>query len=228
MSQRKGPRSFSAKKQKQLVYSLIIIAVVALASVILPDSVKESLGLDVKTEQTQSKTNSSATAPSGNNPGVKYLGKSQFSAKQLTNAKKGYIHYESLDQFDRPQGAWALLKKAMINLGTSANSDIRPIGFVTGKAPYYHSRGHLIGRQLGGSGDEIKNLATLYQNPVNTPYMTTYENQVRAAMENNETLFYQVKLEYKDDSTLMPTSLTMAGKSLTGSLDFYVRIYNLQ
>lgn len=226
MPQRKTPRSFSAKKQKQLVYSLIIIAVVALASVILPDSVKQSLGLDVKTEQTQTKT--STPAPSGNNPGVKDLGKSQFSDKQLTNAKKGYIHYEALDKFERPQGAWALLKKNMINSGTSANSDIRPIGFVTGKAPYYHSRGHLIGRQLGGSGDEIKNLATLYQNPVNTPYMTTYENQVRAAMENNETIFYQVKLEYKDDSTLLPTSLTMAGKSLTGALDFYVRIYNLQ
>ena len=58
--------------------------------------------------------------------------------------------------------------------------------------------------------------------------MTTYENQVRAAMENNETIFYQVKLEYQDDDTLMPTSLTMAGKSLTGTLDFYVRIYNQQ
>lgn len=219
-----------ARKQKkkpttplQLVIGLIVLLVLAFAGVHAPKEVYELFGFDQPTT-----TAVSAPAPVGNNPGVKDLGHSSFTKKQLTDAKKGYLHYEALDKFGRPQGAWALLKKAMINSGTSANSDLRPVGFVTGKAPYFHSRGHLIGRQLGGSGDEIKNLATLYQNPVNTPYMTTYENQVRAAMENNETIFYQVKLEYQDDDTLMPTSLTMAGKSLTGTLDFYVRIYNQQ
>ena len=54
----------------------------------------------------------------------------------------------------------------MVNTGTSANKDIRPAGFISGKAN--HSRGHLIGRQMGGSGDDPRNLTTLYQNPVNT------------------------------------------------------------
>ena len=52
----------------------------------------------------------------------------------------------------------------MVNTGTSANKDIRPAGFISGKLIIRVA----IGRQMGGSGDDPRNLTTLYQNPVNT------------------------------------------------------------
>ena len=77
----------------------------------------------------------------------------------------------------------------MVNTGTSANKDIRPAGFISGKAN--HSR--VLPNpspQMGGSGDDPRNLTTLYQNPVNT-YMTKYENQIRAALDRGETVRYR-------------------------------------
>ena len=50
---------------------------------------------------------------------------------------------------------------------------IKPAGFLGGSAN--HARGHLISRLLGGSGTDARNLATIYQNPVNTPVMRGFE-----------------------------------------------------
>ena len=212
------------KSPGKIIIAGIILVILGFAGINAPDALYEYLGMNPPSHsQTYEKQE-----PEGDNPGVEDLGKSNFSKSELTNQSKGYIVYEDLDSLKRPQGAYALLKKNMINTGTPANRDVRPPGFVSGTSPYFHSRGHLIGRQLGGSGDEPKNLATLYQNPVNTPYMTTYENQVRDALEKGDTVFYKVTVEYEGDN-VFPKAVVMEGKSLKKNLiDFHIRIYNLQ
>jgi DNA-entry nuclease len=55
----------------------------------------------------------------------------------------------------------------MIGTGTSARHSIKPAGFGGQKSG--HARGHLLGNQLGGSGDDVRNLVTIYQNPVPNP-----------------------------------------------------------
>ncbi|MFC5099862.1 polymorphic toxin-type HINT domain-containing protein [Kibdelosporangium philippinense] len=70
------------------------------------------------------------------------------------------------DGSGRPTTMSATLTKQMIGEGTSADSDIRPPGFAGGRPIGDHARGHLLGKQLGGSGDIAENLVTLFQNPL--------------------------------------------------------------
>ena len=163
-----------------MLIGALIILILGAVGVKVPDALQDLFNV-----QPQTTTPSSTPAPKGDNPGPIENGKATFSAEELKDNSNGWITYHSLDRLKRATGADALLKPAMVNTGTSANKDIRPAGFISGKAN--HSRGHLIGRQMGGSGDDPRNLTTLYQNPVNTPYMTKYENQIRAALDRGDT-----------------------------------------
>jgi DNA-entry nuclease len=105
----------------------------------------------------------------------------------------------------------------MIGTGTKASQSIKPPGFEGGgPGSPGHARGHLLGKQLGGSGDDPRNLVTLFQNPVNSPVMRDFETSVRAAVENGEVVKYSSVPIYKGDN-LIPSGVTM---SATGSGGF--------
>lgn len=150
-------------------------------------------------------------------------GPAEFTSEELKDGP-GWIQYGPLDSLGRATAANALITKSMIGTGTKANPDIRPTGFQSGKKG--HARGHLIGRQLGGSGDTMKNLVTLYQNPVNTPYMTKYENEVRDVVEQGNKVRYRVTPIY-GKGQLMPVSIKMEAKTLNNNrLNYTVVIPN--
>ncbi len=151
-------------------------------------------------------------------------GPAQFTKAELKSSRRGWIKYGRLDAKGRATTANALITKNMIGKGSSANPNIRPAGFKSGKCN--HARGHLIGRQLGGSGDTMKNLVTLYQNPVNTPYMTRYENEIRDVVESGTPVRYRVTPIYKAGQA-MPVSIKMEAKSLNNRrIDYTVTIPN--
>jgi filamentous hemagglutinin len=75
-----------------------------------------------------------------------------------------------LDLFGRPTGATAVINSESVALGTSANSSIRPPGF--GGQAENHAKGHLIANSLGGSGDDARNLVTIFQRNANHPNMS--------------------------------------------------------
>jgi RHS repeat-associated protein len=101
----------------------------------------------------------------------------------------GQIIYGALDDLGRPTGASATLTQDMLGTGTRANPGITPPGFQGGFGTT-HARGHLIGRQLGGSGDVPQNLVTILQNPANTPVMRGFENAAAAAVRAGQTVSY--------------------------------------
>lgn len=221
-------RNDNKKKTFSPIKSFIGIGIILLLGIIgvaVPKQIYVDLGL---LEEPAKKENlkPDETLPTSTKKGIEDFGKSHFTKEELTDQKKGYIVYEEKDELGRPTGAYGLFKKDMINTGTPANQKIKPPGFKSGNPPYEHSRGHLIGRQLGGSGDDERNLITLYQRPANTPYMTTYENQIRRVLEKGQTVFYRVKVDY-EENRVFPVAVTMEAKSLESSdIDFYVRIFN--
>lgn len=162
-----------------------------------------------------------------NNPSIPQPdGKATFTTQELHRSRRGWIRYGRLDSQGRATAANALITKNMIGKGSSANPNIRPAGFISGKAG--HSRGHLIGRQLGGSGNTMRNLVTLYQNPVNTPYMTKYENEVRDVVESGNPVRYRVTPVYKRGKK-MPESVVIEAKTLyNNKLNYKVTIPNKQ
>jgi hypothetical protein len=116
-------------------------------------------------------------------------------------------------------GVTATITGAMVaaaaedELGSAADPDIRPPGL--DRLPARNrARGHLLGRQLGGSGDLEANLVALYQTRANTPVMRDYESAVADAAQAGETVQYTVRPVYRDrTSTGAPSAirLTAAG-----------------
>ena len=104
----------------------------------------------------------------------------------------------------------------MIGTGSPAKSSIKPAGFGGQKAG--HARGHMLGNQLGGAGDDPRNLTTLFQNPVNHPVMSSVEGSVRKAVEAGEVVQYSVKPIY-EGNTLIPSGVTIKAE---GDKGFYI------
>ncbi len=84
-------------------------------------------------------------------------------------------------------------------VGSEPDESIRPPGFE--ELPSRNrSRGHLLGRQLGGSGEVASNLVALYQSRANSPVMRDYETMVADAVRGGETVRYQVRPLYASPS----------------------------
>jgi hypothetical protein len=135
---------------------------------------------------------------------------------ETQNAAEGGINYGALDSLGRPTGVTATITGDMIGTGTTANPSIIPPGWSGNGILFNEARGHLLGAQLGGSGDVAENLVTLQQNPANSPIMRGFENQVRSAVQGGQTVNYSATPIY-DGLNLVPRGITIIG---TGSGDF--------
>ena len=80
-------------------------------------------------------------------------------------------------------------------LGSAADPDMRPPGLDQLPA-HNRARAHLLGRQLGGSGELPANLVALYQTRANTPVMRDYETAVAEAVRAGEVVRYTVQPRY--------------------------------
>ncbi len=123
-------------------------------------------------------------------------------------------HYGELDHLGRPTGVKARLNASDINTGSHANPAIQPPGFITG-AGSNRARGHLLGRQLGGSGDDVRNLVTIQHRPVNTTDMSSVEGRIRKALERGETVDMSVTPIYKGPSRI-PAGITIHAEGNRG------------
>ena len=103
-------------------------------------------------------------------------------------------------------GVSATITPAMIaaaardELGSPADPGIRPPGLDQLPARN-RARAHLLGRQLGGTGDLPANLVALYQTRANTPVMRDYETSVAEAVRAGETVRYTVRPRYPSASS---------------------------
>lgn len=133
----------------------------------------------------------------------------------------GSVVYGELDSLGRPTGIEATITQDMIGTGTKANASIIPPGFEGGgPGSPGHARGHLLGKQLGGSGNDPRNLVTLYQNPVNSPVMRDFETSIRKAVEIGEVTQYTTIPIY-NGYDLIPRGVTMQA---TGSNGFSLNV----
>jgi hypothetical protein len=132
----------------------------------------------------------------------------------------GRIEYGPLDALGRPTGVRATITQDMIGTGTAANPSITPPGWSGNGTLFNEARGHLLGRQLGGSGDMAENLVTLQQNPANTPTMRGFENLTRSTVEGGQVVQYSSTPIY-NGTNLVPRGVTL---SATGSEGFDLNV----
>lgn len=127
-----------------------------------------------------------------------------------------------MDSLGRTTGIIATITQDMIGVGSPAKSSIKPTGF--GGQVQGHARGHLLGKQLGGSGSDSGNLVTIYQNPVNHPIMSSIEANVRKAVEGGQVVKYKVTPIYEGNN-LIPCGITIWAQG-SGGLNIYQTILN--
>jgi DNA/RNA non-specific endonuclease len=120
--------------------------------------------------------------------------------------------YGAVDDFLRPRGVSAILK-AMPGIGTDADARITPPGWTGGgRDSAGQARTHLLGKALGGSGSEARNLVT-FERGANLRMFAEFEKDVREIVITMPTdcFEYSVTPEYlstpkspTDRSNLMP------------------------
>jgi hypothetical protein len=126
----------------------------------------------------------------------------------------GKVDYGHVDPATgQRSGVRAIITPAMVaaaardELGSAADPDIRPPGLDQLPARN-RARAHLLGRQLGGTGELPANLVALYQTRANTTVMCDYETTVAEAARAGETIRYQVRPRYPSPSfTGAPSSI---------------------
>lgn len=100
------------------------------------------------------------------------------------------IRYGELNAKGQATGVNATLTASMLNTGTRANRRLTPPGWSGNGRTYNEARGHLNARQLGGSGDDMRNLVTLTQSPANSPWMQNFERSVARRVRDGEVVEY--------------------------------------
>jgi hypothetical protein len=119
----------------------------------------------------------------------------------------GTVDYGRVDPATgQRSGVRATITPAMVaaaahdQLGSAADPDIRPPGLDQLPARN-RARAHLLGRQLGGTGELPANLVALYQTRANTPVMRDYETTVAEAVRAGEIIRYRVRPIYPSPSS---------------------------
>lgn len=143
------------------------------------------------------------------------LGNSVDEVSAAARIANGFVRYGSLDSLGRPTGVTARITQDMIGTGTAANRNIIPPGWSGNGRLHNEARAHLLGRQLGGSGDVPENLVTFAQNPANSPVMSGFEAQIRAAVERGEVLDFRATPVY-DGNILVPRAITLEASGSNG------------
>jgi LysM repeat protein len=149
---------------------------------------------------------------------------SSRGAGALVETGSGSAYYQSIDSLGRPSGVYASITPDMIMKGSPANRSITPPGWAGDGRRHNQARGHLLGNQLGGSGDLVENLVTLQQNWTNSPVMRGFEGQVRSAVEAGQVVQYSSVPIYHGNN-LIPKGVTLIGNGSNG-FDLAVTVLN--
>jgi hypothetical protein len=176
-------RRRSSRRSGSLSYLLVAVLVLGIGYLLVDRGVLPS-----PTSPTTTRGSPGGERPADNRATTRRLG--------------GSVDYGRVDpDTGQRSGVRATITPAMIaaaerdQLGSPADQDIRPPGY--DRLPARNrARGHLLGRQLGGSGAVAANLVALYQTRANSPVMRDYETAVAEAVQAGETVRYTVRPLY--------------------------------
>lgn len=157
-------------------------------------------------------------------------GNSTFTATELKYEGVGWAIYGDLDDWNRVTTMDAMITPNMYDTGTDADSRILPTGWKKSEQnasnPEQLNRGHLLADVLGGSGEDWRNLVTLYRN---ANYPTMYfaaEDIVKEAIQNGSVVRYRVTPIFIGEE-LMCEGMHIMAKSVTdNSVDLNVYVFN--
>lgn len=155
----------------------------------------------------------------------------KFSKATLTRKHGAWQRYGRLDFLNRATTANAMLNKRLMPTEQRVPLYVDPTGWHNKKisSGWLYNRCHLIGYQLTGQNNNLRNLITGTRS-LNTPCMERYENQVAAYLRSSRKHYirYQVRPVFKSNN-LLASGVQMQGKSIgSNRVRFNIYIRNIQ
>jgi len=126
------------------------------------------------------------------------------------------IRLRELNSDGQAPGVTSTVTRDLLGTGTKPDRRLTPPGWRGHGTRYNEARGHLQANQLGGRGDDMRNLATLTQNRTNSSHMRTFENAVARRARAGEVVEYSVTPLY-DPGVLPPSLILMTAHGSRGA-----------
>ena len=154
-----------------------------------------------------------------------------FSQSDLNTANGAWQRYGNLDGLNRVTAANALLNKSLMPTGPCEPLHVDPTGWHNKRiaSGWLYNRCHLIGYQLTGQNNNLKNLMTGARQ-LNDPDMLRYEDEVADYLKesNSNYVRYRVTPVFRGNE-LLARGVEMEGQSVkSNSVHFNVYIFNVQ
>lgn len=154
-----------------------------------------------------------------------------FSAEELSLSNGSWQTFSDLDQLNRVGAANAMLSRELFPTEAREPLNVNPTGWNQKKlkdGKWLYNRCHLIGFQLTGENNNLKNLMTGTRS-FNTPGMLEYENKIADYLKKTSNhVRYQVTPIF-EGSELVARGVQLKAKSVEDDqVNFNVYIFNNQ
>ena len=154
-----------------------------------------------------------------------------FSKTDLSTADGAWKRYGNLDGLNRVTTANALLNKSLMPNSPREPLHVDPTGWHNKRIAggWLYNRCHLIGFQLTGQNNNLKNLMTGTRQ-LNDPDMLRYEDEVAEYLKEsgNNYVRYRVTPVFRGDE-LLARGVEMEGQSVSSNtVHFNVYIFNVE
>lgn len=154
-----------------------------------------------------------------------------FSKSDLSTSNGAWQRYGNLDDLNRVTSANALLNESLMPNSPREALHVDPTGWHNKRIPggWLYNRCHLIGYQLTGQNNNLKNLMTGTRQ-LNDPDMLRYEDQVADYIKEsrNNYVRYRVIPIFRGNE-LLARGVEMEGQSTnSNTIHFNVYIFNVQ
>lgn len=154
-----------------------------------------------------------------------------FSKADLSTANGAWQRYGNLDSLNRVTAANALLNKSLMPNSPREPLHVDPTGWHNKRVAggWLYNRCHLIGFQLTGQNNNLKNLMTGTRQ-LNDPDMLRYEDEVVEYLKEsgNNYVRYRVTPVFRGDE-LLARGVEMEGQSVSSDVvHFNVYIFNVE
>lgn len=118
------------------------------------------------------------------------------------------VRYGQPTALEQATRVMATLTAPMLAFGTETDRRQTPPGWQGNGNRFNEARGHLLAKQLGGSGSDPRNLVTLTQRPSNSPEMRSFEDRVKRKVRTGEVVEYSATPLY-DRGVLPPSRILL-------------------
>lgn len=217
------------KNMKKHRFTKILTAILASASIFT------TFSANVKSTQSTVQAVSAKSLPKLNYSGKDIVtvngNKPSFNKATKSKAKGPWQKYSNLDYLNRAHAANALLNSKLMPRSQREPLYVNPTGWHNKRisSGWLYNRCHLIGYQLTGQNNNLKNLITGTRQ-LNDPDMLKYENRVADYIKasGNHYVRYRVTPIWRGNE-LLARGVQMEAQSIgDNSVHFNVYIFNVQ